>query len=181
MFNHVLAILLASTAAQPTAPAGAAPPAKPAPADCHDKAHRAFDFWLGEWEVSDTASGVPIAQSRIERIAGDCAIRETFTQTVGPNQQPIDYHGTSYSALNNADNTWRQMYVDNQGAALSYTGDLVGDAMVLTARAAALGTQMTVRPMPDGSVRQSGEATQDDGKTWAKGYDFTYRRRALTP
>lgn len=144
--------------------------------DCRDEAHRALDFWLGTWDVYDTRSDTKIAESRVETIAGDCALRETYTQSIGANGQPVDYLGTSYSALNGADGTWRQLYVDTAGAALSYTGGIQDRAMVLTARAARLGTRMTLRPQADGSVRQSGDVTKDDGVTWAPGYDFTYRR-----
>src|SRR5512142_1924294 len=63
----------------------AAPPPRPPPVDCHDATHRAIGFWVGDWNVSDTQSATPIAQSRIEWVFDGCAIRETYTQTVGPN------------------------------------------------------------------------------------------------
>ncbi|MEO8673610.1 MAG: hypothetical protein ABI411_20040 [Tahibacter sp.] len=166
----LLALALPSAATSPPSPL----PKKP-PVNCADAAHRAFDFWLGGWNVTDTKSGVPIASSKVETIAEQCAIRETYTQAIGPDGKPITYLGTSYSALNTADGTWRQFYVDTGGAALSYSGGFKDGAMVLTALAANVGTRMTVRAQADGSVRQSGEITQDSGATWAPGYDFTYR------
>jgi hypothetical protein len=169
-FASAIALLLAASSAPPQA-------AAPAPIDCRDEAHRALDFWIGDWVVSDTRSGVPIATSRVELIAGNCALRETYDQNVGPGNRPIDYHGTSYSALNSADHEWRQLYVDTGGAALSYFGGVEEGAMVLVARAGSLGTRMTIRKLPDGSVRQSGEITRDGGATWSPGHDFTYRRR----
>jgi hypothetical protein len=38
-------------------------------------------------------------------------------------------------------------------------------------------TRMTYTSAADGSVRQLGETSSDDGKTWTPNFDFTYRRR----
>lgn len=156
----------------------AAPATPPKPRDCHDEAHRQYDFFVGDWEVTDTKSGKHVAHSRIEKIMADCAIRETFDQDVGPGNTPVDYHGTSYTAFNAGDGTWRQFYTDTKGAAFSYSGGIDHGAMVLTAVAGQLANRMIVAPQPDGTVRQSGIVSLDGGKTWsAPGYEFTYRRR----
>ena len=103
--------------------AAAAPQASPLPAppkppkiDCTDPDHRAFDFWIGEWDVFAAGSTNPVAHSRIEKIVG-CAISETFDQFTGPGNKPIDYHGRSISAYVSADKGWRQYYVDSSGTA----------------------------------------------------------------
>lgn len=171
-YIHFAFPLLILAAAADTPPS---PP--PPPIDCGNSNHKALDFWLGDWSVSDTASGVVIATSRVEKIAKGCALRETYEQTVGPDNLATSYAGTSYSAFNNADRTWRQLYVDTAGAALSYSGTADGKNAVLEAYARKLGTRMTMRARPDGSVRQTGEITRDGGKTWAPGHDFSYRRR----
>ena len=49
--------------------------------------------------------------------------------------------------------------------------------MVLMSKAGPVTTRMTLSPNPDGSVRQHGEFSTDDGKTWQPAYDFTYRKR----
>jgi hypothetical protein len=145
--------------------------------DCRDADHRALDFWVGDWVVYDTKSVSRIGTSRIELLLNGCAIKETYEQTIGPAGQALNYRGTSYSALNNADRKWRQLYVDSGGAALSYSGEVEGGAMVLRAAAGAMGTRMSLRPQSDGSVRQIGEITRDGGATWSPGVDLTYRRR----
>ena len=38
-------------------------------------------------------------------------------------------------------------------------------------------TRMTIAAQDDGSVRQTGESSADNGKSWTTGYDFTYRRK----
>ncbi|MFA6116605.1 MAG: hypothetical protein WC729_21590 [Sphingomonas sp.] len=164
---------LALLAAQATTP-----PPPPVPIDCSDAAHRAFDFFVGDWEVTDRQSGKIVATSRIERILGGCAIKESYDQNIGPDGTATDYRGTSYTAFN-VRAGWRQFYVDSSGAAAAYTGGIVDGAMVLTATNGVATNRMTIAPQPDGSVRQTGMVSLDGGRTWASpGYDFTYRRKA---
>ena len=167
------ALLLAAAAAS----AGTAPP-KQAPIDCKDATHRAPGFWVGHWSVSPTGTKTPVATSRIEWIVGDCAIRESFEQTIGPGGKPMSYHGTSYTAYDTNDKAWHQFYVDDAGHASHLHGDIKDKAMVLVTDGPAVINRMTVSAQPDGSVRQQGEVSLDGGKTWKPGYDFTYRRIA---
>jgi hypothetical protein len=152
-----------------------APPPSPPPVDCNDADHRAFDFWIGEWDVSPAGSDAIIAQSRIEKIA-DCAISETYHQSLGPGGKPSNYHGRSISSFVSADKGWRQFYVDNTGRAATLDGGVVDGAMVLSQQTPAGLTRMTVKPNADGSVRQYGELSTDGGKTWTSTFDFNYRR-----
>jgi len=156
-----------------------APPPTPPKVDCSDADHRAFDFWIGDWDVSATGSPGTIAHSRIEKIVG-CAISETYDQTIGPGNKPVDYHGRSISSYVPADKGWRQFYADNGGAAATLTGGFANGAMVLISHLGPVTNRMTVSANSDGSVRQRGEFSTDNGKTWKPGYDFTYRRRAAS-
>lgn len=166
----ILIPLLLAIAPQTTPPA-------PPKVDCADADHRAFDFWIGDWDVYSGSSRV--AHSRIEKIVG-CAISETYDQTVGPGNKPVDYHGRSISSYVPADKGWRQFYTDNAGAASTLTGGIVGGAMVLLSKNGPVTNRMTVKANPDGSVSQRGEFSSDDGKTWTPAYDFIYRKRAGT-
>lgn len=154
--------------------------APPAPIDCADADHSAFDFWIGEWDVSATGTDTVVARSVISSTAGGCAIEEDYHQNVGPGGVPTTYHGVSFSAFDQSrGGVWRQFYMDSNGNVTVFEGGLSADgAMVLQApgRTGAI-QRMTVSPEPDGSVRQRGETSTDDGATWAPGYDFTYRRR----
>lgn len=148
------------------------------PPDCTDAAHRAYDFFIGDWDVADTASGKTVAHSRIEKILGGCAIRETFDQTVGPGGKATEYHGTSLTALVVRDGQWRQLYADTAGATTTLTGRIVDGAMVFSGSNNGVAKRMTVAPQPSGSVRQTGITSRDGGGTWSSpDYDFTYRRR----
>jgi hypothetical protein len=153
--------------------------AAPAPVDCTDADHGAFNFWIGDWSVSPTGSDSVIAESTISPAAGGCAIREDFRQTVGPAGTAIDYHGASFSSFDARNGgKWRQFYVDSSGAVAAMEGGVRDGAMVLEVEGPnGVRRRMTVAPQPDGSVRQSGDVTTDGGVTWTAGYDFTYRRR----
>ena len=147
------------------------------PVDCRDAEHRAIEFWVGDWSVADTRSGAVIARSTIEWIVGGCAIRESYSQDVGPGGRAIDYHGTSYTALDTLEHAWRQFYVDSNGTASNFRGAIENGALVMAVQKGPVTNRMTIAPQPDGSVRQSGESSTDGGKTFTAGYDFTYRRR----
>ena len=160
-----------------TAPA--APPAPPPPVDCADPDHSAFNFWIGDWDVSATGTDTVVARSTISSTAGGCAIQEDYHQTVGPGGAPTTYHGISFSAFDaRRGGVWRQFYMDSGGAVTVFEGGVRDGAMVLEAPGRAGSIQrMTVSPEPDGSVRQRGESSTDGGATWTPGYDFRYRRR----
>ncbi len=152
------------------------PTAPTAASVCADAAHAEYDFFVGDWIVSDTASGVAVARSRIERIVAGCAIKESFDQAIGPNGKPFEYHGTSYTAYNPRDRRWRQFYVDTSAAAGVLEGGIVNGGMVLTTLFGPVLNRMTVAPQADGSVRQTAVISTDGGVTWGKPvYDFTYR------
>ena len=155
------------------------PPAQPPAVDCTDVDHSAFNFWLGDWEVS-TRSGFVVATSTISPVADGCAIEENFHQTVGPGGVVTSYRGASYSAFDTAGGgKWRQFYVDSGGSVTLFEGRMVDGAMVLIAPGGpGVIQRMIVAPQADGSVRQTGATSRDGGETWSTGgYDFTYRRR----
>ncbi len=148
----------------------------PPPIDCSDADHSAFNFWVGEWIVSPTGTAVDVATSRIESVSNGCAIEESYHQTLNRQGQPTDYKGNSYSAYDAADGRWKQFYVDSGGSVTSFVGDARDGGIVMVAGSGQNLQRMTVRPIEDGKVRQSGESSTDGGETWTPGYDFTYRR-----
>ena len=152
------------------------PPAAPPPVNCADADHRALDFWVGDWDVLPAGSTTVVAKSEIKKIVG-CAISESYHQTVGPGGTAIEYHGRSISSYVVPDKEWRQFYVDNAGRAATLTGPWRKGAVILSQRTPAGLTRMTILANPDGTVRQHGELSKDDGKSWSTSFDFIYRRR----
>ena len=118
-----------------------------------------------------------MSRSRIESVYDGCGLRE--------NWNPLKPHGEggSLSSYVPYEKAWRQTWIDSSGARVDFKGGWNGSAMVLEGLwRDVLGPgkdaiiRMTYTASADGSVRQLGEASQDQGKTWATNFDLTYRR-----
>lgn len=173
----VLQAASAGSAGEATTDSSAAQPAAPPPAACSTDEHAAFDFWVGEWDVYPTGRDTKVADSKIERVATGCVIRETWMPQGGNN-------GTSMSMINHRSGRWEQVWVGNDGTRVDFTGGMVDGAMVLTGYWDGIGTdgadvltRMTYSLGEDGSVRQFGEGSTDHGKTWQTSFDLTYKRK----
>ena len=150
-------------------------PSSPQPLpDCSDPVYRRLDFWVGTWDVFDTASGQRYASSRIAHIMNGCGISENYDAPQAPGGP---YQGTSYTAFDRKDRRWHQLYFDVHGNMRLFAGEPDGDDLVLTApvRDGAL-QRMRLHREADGSVRQIANISTDGGQTWQPGYDYTYRR-----
>lgn len=90
---------------------------------CCTNPHNQFDFWLGEWTVSDTLGGL-IGTNTIIKQYGHCLIKESWVSN-GKNR------GTSYNYFNPSDTTWNQLWLDNQGAILKLKGNYIDGKMIL--------------------------------------------------
>lgn len=137
--------------------------------------NRQFDFWLGQWEVTNPA-GQLAGNSRIESILGGCVLQENW-------DSPSGVSGKSFNIFNAATGQWEQFWVDNSGSRLHLSGGMQGRSMVLQGAQdnADAGTglkqreRITWTPNADGSVRQHWETSVDDGKTWKTSFDGLYR------
>jgi hypothetical protein len=142
---------------------------------CDSPQSHQFDFWVGRWVVSPTGHpGMHVADSLIEKLYQGCGVRENWSPLQGG-------AGGSLSAYVPADPGWRQTWVDADGAYVEFRGGWNGKAMVLTGRWPQPGhpgqlTRMTYTRGQDGSVRQLGQVSDDVGRSWSPGFDFTYRR-----
>jgi hypothetical protein len=161
--------------AMPTA--AIAQTAPPTPAPCAAPEYRAFDFWVGEWDVFANGSSTQVATSSIENMFGGCAIRETWKPLKGSG-------GGSFSHYDGERHYWRQAWVDGSGARVDFDGGPVDGKMVLTghwANVVAKGQdgliRMTYSKQPDGAVRQHGEQSVDHGLSWTTSFDFIYKPR----
>lgn len=151
------------------------PPAPPPPA-CTAPEHRQFDFWVGEWTVTPTGKDQVVASSLIEKLYGDCVVRE--------NWMPLK--GSPGGSLNNySEGQWRQTWVDASNSRVDFVGGLEGDKMVLTGLWKGINgpgkdalIRMTYSKNADGSVRQHGEQSTDQGRSWSTSFDLTYHPKA---
>lgn len=150
----------------------------PPPSACAQPERSQLDFWVGRWDVYPTGTNKLIAHSLVEKLYAGCAIRESWMPLGGTG-------GGSLSAWNPKTGKWHQTWMDSGGATVLFEGGMTGDTMTIVgawANVVAPGkdgvVRMNYRRNPDGSVRQWGEVTQDEGKSWSPSFDFTYKPSA---
>ena len=141
-------------------------------ADCAAPEHRAFDFWLGEWEVR-TPDGNVAGTNRITQEYG-CVLHERYDTGKG-------YSGESLNVYDAGRKVWHQTWVDSSGSLLLLEGGLRDGAMVLEGETtdvdgAITKHRITWTPKPDGSVRQFWQST-DQSAQWVVAFDGTYTRK----
>lgn len=143
----------------------------PAAAVCDDAAFHQFDFWRGAWEVRVFGEpGPPVGHNRIDPIAGGCALQEFWTSAQGKT-------GTSLNLYNPVDQTWRQLWVSDQGYQLDITGGWSDGAMRMDGEIVYYdGRRYPFRgvwtPRDDGSVRQTFHEYREDA--WQPWFDGLY-------
>lgn len=137
---------------------------------CSAPDQRRFDFWIGEWQV--TQAGKPAGHNRIEPILGGCALAESWRGTSG-------VEGRSLTFYDRRRERWHQTWIDADGDPLYLDGAWREGAMRLEGEGrddeGALRHRVTWTPQPDGGVRQHWE-TSRDGTRWQTVFDGAYAR-----
>lgn len=159
----------------------ATPAAKSPPPACATEDHRAFDFWIGSWDVTAAGQDQPSAVNRISREHAGCVVREDYRIRGG-------YTGMSMSFYDAQQKKWHQTWMGVDGTALFIEGGLNDQGeMVLSNRNTPYyqeGTainRITWTPNSDGSVRQHWQASSDDGASWSTVFDGLYVRQVPPP
>src|SRR5579871_2510251 len=98
--------------------------APPAPAPCTTPEYTQFDFWLGDWNVTDPA-GKPVGHNRVTKEYGGCVLQEHWGGTGGS-------LGSSFNIYDPVRQVWHQTWVDNIGTLLEIEGGLKDGSMVMT-------------------------------------------------
>lgn len=145
------------------------------PPPCQSPAHRAFDFWIGDWDVVN-ASGTPAGTSHVERTLGGCVITEDWSGANGP------YAGKSFNTFNPADGQWTQHWVDSTGASVLMAGAFNDGRLVyhrefVRQDGTPVKARMTFVNLGSGQVRYLVEHSTHGGQTWTAQIDLLYKRR----
>jgi hypothetical protein len=146
--------------------------AQPPAAPCAGAAWHAFDFWLGEWDVVDAATGKPEAHARIEPILGGCAVHELY-ENIGGGK------GESFSTWDDAHHVWRQFWVSGKGQIVDLEGGLENGAMVLAGAEEGTHAADMVRGIwkpENGGVRETAFRSTDNGRSWQPWFDLLFKR-----
>jgi hypothetical protein len=138
-----------------------------------------FDFWIGEWQVFNT-KGDLAGHSKITKILDSCVVSEEWISAT--TQQGLTFSGKSHNSYNSLTKQWQQNWVDNTGGSTEYlTGHFENDAMHFVSRPFTNNKgitsirKLTFFRLSNGNVRQFGEISNDDGKTWKAEFDLEYR------
>jgi hypothetical protein len=138
-----------------------------------------LDFWVGEWDAfeDDRLAGT----NRIVKVLAGCAIEEHWTGAGGSRGQSLFYYLP-------ASKQWKQVWVTENVlrpggikeksliAELENGGIRFLGVIALPSGGSYL-DRTTLTPLPDGSVRQHIEVSEDEGTTWRSTFDAVYRRR----
>lgn len=140
---------------------------------CEIPEHRAFDFWLGEWQVR-TPDGALAGVNRITSEYNGCVLHERYDTGRG-------YSGESLNTYDAGRKVWHQTWVDNSGTLLVLEGTLRNGNMVLEGQSVGTDAQVvkhriTWTPNANGSVRQLWESTDAKGQ-WSAAFDGMYTRK----
>lgn len=144
------------------------------PAACSAAEYRQFDFWIGNWNV--TQGGKPAGTNRIDRILGGCALLENWLGVSGSVGNSLNYYDA-------ARGVWHQTWIDNQGSPLELEGKFERGSLVLTgntrdpASGQTMINRLTWTPQPGGNVRQHWETSTDGGTTWTTAFDGLYAKQ----
>jgi hypothetical protein len=127
-----------------------------AQANCASENFNAFNFWIGEWTVTN-ADGTMAGESTIDKIQDNCILRENWSSASG------NYTGTSTNFYNIKTKQWEQLWIDNQGQSLKLKGNRVGNQMILEseaekdAKGKLIVHKITWTANTDGTIRQKWE------------------------
>jgi len=142
---------------------------------CCTQVHKQFNFWIGDWNVYDTA-GVKIGENSIVHLESNCVLNEHWTSASGST-------GSSYNYYNVSDSTWNQVWVDSKGGNLVLKGRLQEDKMIMKSalQKGISGNEyfnrITWTPNQDGSVSQLWEVLNKENEVISVAFLGTYKRK----
>jgi len=167
MIIQLASLLLAQAASAQATP--------PPPPPCTGAEFEALDFWVGEWDVYPNGRDTIVAHSKIEKLYRGCAIRENWMPLRGPG-------GGSLTGFDPKTGHWHQTWIGSSPGVVQFEGGPADGTMVLTGAWAGSGpngedglTRMSYSRFEGNAVRQLGEFSADNGKTWQPSFDFVYR------
>ncbi|UTW53819.1 hypothetical protein [Kordiimonas sp. SCSIO 12610] len=149
----------------------------PPPNPCEaDENFRAFDFWLGKWNVSVKSTGQNAGVNTITVIEDGCALLEQWQSANGTTGQSINYYNPNTEK-------WRQVWVA-RGYSIDMVGGMKDGSMELVGTISYYGNKTDAQikgiwtPNDDGTVRQHFLQYNKETETWDDWFDGTYKRVA---
>ncbi len=164
-----------ATAQETAADAQSAAAQTPPPNPCDAAPYRAFDFWLGDWEVFD-AAGAKAGENIISKEEYGCLLLEKWTNVQGVT-------GQSYNFYDPGLEKYRQVWV-SRGAVIDYAGGLndagemvlEGDIRYHNGTSAPFRGTWTLQE--DGTVRQYFQQFNAETDEWGDWFTGIYKKRS---
>ncbi len=142
----------------------------------HSDVARQLDFWVGQWDVYNP-QGQQVGVNEVQRLLKGCLLLENWTGAGGSSGKSMNY----FDPLRE---TWRQVWVSDQGNVLDYRhGEFHDDRMVfiglrLDQAGDTVQDRLTFVHVSPDTVRQVFEASSDGGGTWNTTWVGIYVRRS---
>jgi hypothetical protein len=139
---------------------------------CSGPAYRAFDFWVGDWQVYG-ANGKLSGTNRVQQEYDGCVIREQYASASG-------YNGGSVNIYDASRNVWHQTWTDAYGTLLTLEGGIKDGKMVLEGEnkgpdGKLMKHRVTWTPQAEG-LTQLWETTDPKGQ-WQTASDVKYSKK----
>jgi hypothetical protein len=143
-------------------------------ASCTSAAHRALDFRLGTFD-GVTTNGAPAGTTKVERVAGSCALLERWQGAQG---------GDGIGLFTYADGAWHFTYVNEDGETLRLKGQSDGNGVVMTGANRFYDFtgihRIRWQQLADGLVLQSWDVQRRRGRPWERIAEITFLVRPAT-
>ncbi len=140
-----------------------------------DERHHAFDFWIGEWNVTQNRQFA--GTNSVQPILGHCTIFEQWQSASGG-------LGKSFNFYDPGSDHWRQIWISDNGTFIEFTGEARDGGIFFTAQTttpvdgSVTDHKFEFTQLEGGIVRQSWETSTDGGATWTAIWDGRYERKA---
>ena len=150
--------------------------ANAAPSTCTAPEQHQFDFWIGDWVVTDSAGTKILGNEHNVAVLDGCALQENWYGSDGS-------QGTSLNAYIVAPKQWHQSWIASNGNLLLLDGAFVNGKMVLIGVSKTpkgpIMNRITWTPLNPDRVRQTWDLSTDGGKTWTMSFDGYYARKKI--
>lgn len=138
---------------------------------------KAFDFWLGDWEVTWVGpdSNIIVGENLIEKTLDGKVIQENFRD---PSR---NFKGTSLSVYNPQNNTWHQAWADNQGGYYDFLGVVEGEKRIFQTMLPDSNNQifrMRFLDIREDSLVWKWEGKKVESKEWNLLWQINYKRKS---
>lgn len=141
-----------------------------------DERYRAFDFWIGDWAVTNFMTGAPAGENDVQASLDGCLMVENWLPANGNRGR-----GRSFNFLDATTGRWRQVYVSDAGNVLDFVGEIKEGGMHFSREYVRAGQRVRERmvfsPLAGGDVQQNWESSTDDGRTWQSLFNGRYSRK----